>query len=301
MEFCETHSLAIGNTFCNCAHGDRATYRHIGTSIAEPISEKTHLQLDLGIFPQEFINDVDCIKSDRMEPLASHHFVVVAQLNVALGDHHKPAERVLLYDRSALKDAAVSAAFTECFAATLAGTPLTASADYLIHAESAQGAIAAVLDEKSDKITGAFKVAEQQVLPKMPVVRRKPWISDSTISLIEQRRLARQHFDSDGEKLLHKAIKKSARKDRRTWLLDLAGKGDWKSLRLLRKPRVAPQGRLKDSTGEFVSSEERSETFSKYLQDVQWAVRPTSTMDENSLGPELLVDLSSITEGIWTR
>ena len=137
LEFCEAHSLAIGNTFCNCAHDDRATYRHIGTSIVEPITERKHLQLDLGIFPQEFIDDVDYIRSDHMEPLASHHFVVLAQLNVALLEKHKPAERLLLYDRSALKDTAVSAAFTECFAATLAGSHPTSSADYLIRAESA--------------------------------------------------------------------------------------------------------------------------------------------------------------------
>ena len=98
LEFCAAHSLVIGNTFCNCAHEDRATYRHIGTSIAEPISERTHLQLDLGIFPQDFVNEVVFIRSDRREPLASHHFVVVSQLNVALADVHKRADRPLLND-----------------------------------------------------------------------------------------------------------------------------------------------------------------------------------------------------------
>ena len=57
------------------------------------------------------------------------------------------------------------------------------------------------------------------------------------------------------------------------------------------------QGRLRDLSGNLVSSEERAETLAEYLERVQWAVRSTSLNPYTSkLGPELPVDVGNISE-----
>jgi hypothetical protein len=52
---------------------------------------------------------------------------------------------------------------------------------------------------------------------------------------------------------------------------------------------------LKKQQGEQVCSEERAETFAKYLQDVQWQVRPATLIDDSPKFPQLDVDLGPIT------
>ena len=85
--------------------------------------------------------------------------------------------------------------------------------------------------------------------------------------------------------------------DRAEWLTELAQTGSWDGVRRLRKrPRLA-QGRLKDSSGQLVSSEHRADTMAAYLETVQWAVRPAQDLpDRPPLGPELPVPLGDFLE-----
>ena len=78
------------------------------------------------------------------------------------------------------------------------------------------------------------------------------------------------------EKQLRKETQKSVRKDRALWLEELAGRGDWESLRKLRSKNTASQTRLKDIHGEIVSSELRAETLADHLEQLQWRVRPVT-------------------------
>ena len=55
---------------------------------------------------------------------------------------------------------------------------------------------------------------------------------------------------------------------------------------------------MRNLSGELVSSEERAETLAAYLEQVQWAVRPTTAaLSEEPLGPLLPINMSQITEG----
>ena len=67
----------------------------------------------------------------------------------------------------------------------------------------------------------AFQEAESQ-LPSCGTVPKKPWISRTTVNLIQQRADARSSGDYIEEKLLHKAIRRSVRSDKAAWLDDLA-------------------------------------------------------------------------------
>ena len=73
---------------------------------------------------------------------------------------------------------------------------------------------------------------------------------------------------------------------------DLASRGDWNSIKLLRKGRSARQGRLRNIHGELVSSELRAHTLAEHLEQVQWRVRPTTLIPgvRASLGEQLHVN-----------
>ena len=60
-------------------------------------------------------------------------------------------------------------------------------------------------------------------------------------------------------------------------------------MRKLRQKKQHNQGRLKDSAGNLVASDERAQTFAEYLQNIQWAVRPALLIDGAPLFSELTV------------
>jgi len=116
----------------------------------------------------------------------------------------------------------------------------------------------------------------------MPKPPNKPWISQATLDLVDRKRLARSQGSYVTEKLLRKQVQKSAKRDRANWLQDLAARGDWASLKMLRKGRKPQQGRLYNTSGEPVSSECRAETFAQHLETVQWRVRHVTLVPDVS-------------------
>ncbi len=79
--------------------------------------------------------------------------------------------------------------------------------------------------------------------------------------------------------VLSSAVRTSVKNDRAEWLNRALASGDWHQIRKLRKRSPANQGRLRDSQGKVVSSEERAETLAEYLESIQWAVRPASIVE----------------------
>ena len=57
---------------------------------------------------------------------------------------------------------------------------------------------------------------------------------------------------------------------------------------MLRKPKTPQQGRLKNSDGNFVFSNERADTLGIHLQNIQWAVRPATLISRTSLIHDVL-------------
>ena len=56
-------------------------------------------------------------------------------------------------------------------------------------------------------------------------------------------------------------MKDSAKDDRKVWLNKLVENADWASLRLLRKPKQADKGRLRDMDGRVVAHDEKAGTL----------------------------------------
>ena len=99
--------------------------------------------------------------------------------------------------------------------------------------------------------------------------------------------------DNRAEARLNKDIKKSARKDRQERLKTLAGTGSWKDIRKLRGGAAQSQGRLHGVDGVPISSDCRAERFAQVLQDVQWAVGPTTLFDDTPVFDPLLINLDN--------
>ena len=84
MERCMTHSRAVANMFCPTPPEAKATFHEPGTPPMSPISENGFNMLDLVLVPQDSLHMVAQVQSDRLVPVASHHFPVVASLNISL-------------------------------------------------------------------------------------------------------------------------------------------------------------------------------------------------------------------------
>lgn len=129
------------------------------------------------------------------------------------------------------------------------------------------------IDERWSEWRASVSDAAEKCVPAAAPRKTKPWISEATLGLIQRRLDARASADWPLEKQLRKETQKSVRKDRSNWLTDLAGRGDWQSLRKLRQKGRASQTRLQNLQGETVSTELRAETLADHLEHLQWRVR----------------------------
>ena len=134
--------------------------------------------------------------------------------------------------------------------------------------------------------------ASRKHIPLAPPTPHKPWISEATFALIRKRQEARRANDWSLEKELRRETKQSSRRDRARWLQDLAGSGDWQSLRKLRGGNKARQTRLRDCRGCIVSSELRADTLADHLEKTQWGVRPVTLQPDPPppVFPELSIE-----------
>ena len=79
----------------------------------------------------------------------------------------------------------------------------------------------------------------------------------------------REAGDRVTEKILTRAIRNSAKHNRSIWLENLASSGKWEDLRMLKKKFPKKLAKLKDESGNDRFSNERADTFAKYLESIQ--------------------------------
>ena len=256
LEFCESFGYAVANTwFPNPPHM-QVTYHELGVGPMSCIDEKTFNVLDLLLVGQGDLGKVLNICSDRSGCVASHHFPITAQLDVAIT---VPRHNGTAPNRQwiSLKDPHILGAF-------------------LKEVPPAPSCTLGTVDVEWSTWRDGILSAVDGCIPETKVKKKRPWITEDTLQLIRARLDARIAGDWMLEKQLRKETQKSVRKDRTLWLQELAGQGDWESLRKLRPKNTASQTRLKDTHGETVSSELRAETLADHLEHLQWRVRPIS-------------------------
>ena len=139
-----------------------------------------------------------------------------------------------------------------------------------------------------------MKQAMRVSLPLASVARNRPWISQRTLHMIESRNSLRIRGDHAAEKEMNQNIRRSARTDRKAWLLDNLRTGTWDSIRRLRSGFQPKRGRMQDSAGAAVSTEQRANTLASYYATTQWQVRFAELVpiQTGQLGPHLPVALT---------
>ena len=86
------------------------------------------------------------------------------------------------------------------------------------------------------KLSSTYLQAIERNIPKASSKPRKPWISQSTLDLLEERGRLRQQGDMVKVTEWNRDIRKAAKRDKRNWLDGQLQSGDWGPIGNLRKP-----------------------------------------------------------------
>ena len=254
LELCQTHDLAIANTFFEQPANRQVTVYDVGSNPSDMLTADHFGQIDFVLVQCAWMNTISHVYSDMSLVLSSHHFVVVADLQVAISKNVQKHARQPHFCISSLHDEEIANRFAALFDDNMAGHEKhDNSPDALRHA-----------------ISNAFRDAAESCLPRRAKVAKRPWISTNTLELLEKRDVARTRGDTTGERSLSKQIKHSVADDREIWLNQLLQSGDWGEIRKLRQKKSQNYGRLCNSKGEIVDSDMHAETLATYFESVQW-------------------------------
>jgi len=276
MQFCESNTLSIANTFMDTPPEQKVTYMEPGATYMGPVCDELYNMLDIFLCDGTAFNQCSEILSIREAALATDHYLVRSVFTFD-AQPAAPKARPKL-NVAALESESCKSDFIRAFNNTVHGVP----ADYNISQYWAT-------------TRTAMKNA-CQALPTAPEATNNPWISASTLDLIRQRRLARAANDYDNEKILHQQVRASAKKDRTEWLDKMLQDGNWTQVRKLRRPRRAKCCKLQGQDGEFVESDKWADTMADHLEFIQWRVRPPGIVAGPPLGPILPVVLAEFTK-----
>ena len=98
------------------------------------------------------------------------------------------------------------------------------------------------------------------------------------------------------EKELNKITRASAKADRRDWLEQQLGDGNWTAIKAHRKGFKPTLGRLQNQAGELVESSMRADTMATHFETVQWAGHPEPLEDLNlptrAFEQNLIIDIA---------
>ena len=281
VEFCTCAGLMVSNTFADTADKQKVTCYNVGVKRAVDISWATHAQIDFLLCQQSCGHIVTSIFSDQEAALSSHHFALRFDLDVVM-EKGQQTKRALSYDPGSLSVNFTATRFAQSFDDHMQEWTAAAQPDGL--------------DQYFAMMTDAFQAAAAETLPKVPVKRQRPWISNRTLELLNQRAEARHSGAFEAERALAKAIRQSVKQDRSNWLNDLVATGGWDAVRKLRKEPACAQGRLRDGSGSIVDSDRRPALLADHLERVQWRVRETvAPGDRPVLGEQLSVNMADIT------
>ena len=272
VEACVAIGACVANTHFLKPSEQLVTYHNLTTKPMHQISPCGFAQIDHCLVDRGALHLLDDISTDRRAPLPTHHFILLATLAIK-SEKDKKTERNKTFDASQLVDKDVSRAFCTNFR------------EKVLQETQMQS-----LNDRASGIEVAMHAAAADTL-YAGSQKKRPWISSTTLALIQQRELVRAMGDRDGELLLNRQIRKAAKQNRREWLESMLAGGSWSAVRRLRrKPAVKPT-QIKNERGELVDSHARSNTMADYFENVQWKVSLAELVPEMqyNLGDDLPV------------
>ena len=270
LSFAAINGLFVGNSFFE--HNDNHTLTWKSND------GRTQKLLDYILFPRNFRSTLENVKVNCVASIGSDHSMVCCKLKLHL--RAPPKKRPVKLDYSVLL-----ADGREQFELTL---------------QNRFGALQDLpLDEYWSRMKGGIKSAVQEVCPRKKR-QFKPWISQTTLKLVAERKLAIQAHKNAERNQLNRDIKASLLVDEETWLREkcdemerAASMGHSRSLYSTLKV-VAGDGKkctrghqLKDKTGLLIkSSSGRLRRWAEYFQDLLNRPDPTDTDDELTVAAE---------------
>ena len=209
------------------------------------ITEDKYNILDYVMCDAATLGQIRDLRTHREAALATDHYLLTVDFQHSQHDDplpHKPPR-----DRDLLRDPAVQSLYAEAFLDEIAGHTVAGNVDAVWE----QGARAA-------QVAAA-------VLPRRPEEVKRPWVSQRTLALIQQRSEARASNDRPEERRLLKEVRRSCKNDKTMWLDSNIASGRWDDIRRFCRPRQHKQGRLQNIHGQLVESHERADTMATYL------------------------------------
>ena len=82
LEVCQSHQLAIANTFFHHPPHEQATCYNVGATPHSDVIPDNFGQIDFMLISQNAVSLVEDVCANQQYPLASHHFLVTAKLQV---------------------------------------------------------------------------------------------------------------------------------------------------------------------------------------------------------------------------
>ena len=274
LELCEALDLVVGNTFFAQPPGRQY---NVGSNPCFALIPANFGQIDFILPNTDWLHVLQDVASCMEMALASHHFPIIVQLDVAI-PKRVAQPRVHQFDVAHLESHVVGNRFRELFQSEMESL----RADH-----PSTNEMCANMRICYEKLAG-------ECLPKVSRRARKPWISNITVQLISDRDVARAQRNHELEKHLTKSIKFAVKTDRTQWLNNMLAKGDWKEIRKLRQGFCPKQGRLKDGQ-DVVESNLRADVLAKHFETVQWCNRFTTGASGDRRGPPLPVSQDDIT------
>ena len=222
VDFCKTNSLIVANTWFKHPPGKQVTYKEPHTKVLPDNncdwSPQDFAQLDLCLIPQRWRNACTDICSQPRANLDSDHFPVKVCMRVKLGAKAKPARYAKWDFNGATKE-------------TIASMNKDIE-DGIANENLKEGRPTDIWH----KLSSAYLQAIERNIPKISSRPRKPWITQSTLDLLEERGRLRQQGDMTKVAELNRDIRKAAKRDKRNWLDGQLQTGDWGPITNLRKP-----------------------------------------------------------------
>ena len=280
LEMREALGLFVANTGFDLPVEKQVTVYNVGSSPAATLNSTNFGQIDFLLVGREWWHKILSVASCMDMSLASHHFPIIAEIDVELPKAIATTARDPRYHLSELQSACTSSLFATYFHECM----------LQCHCENGTA------DELCTAMATSFQQSAERCLHQTKRQARKPWISSRTLHLLEERDKARTSRNPHLEKMLHGKVKQSVKMDRSQWLDDLLKTGDWNEIRRLRKGHRPQSRRLKNADGNVVESDQRAETLANYFESVQWAPRATTEAPRSTCDDPLLVSNTSISE-----
>ena len=201
LELCHAHDLAVANTFMEQPACRQVTVYNVGSSPVDELTAAHFGQIDFVLVQRAWLGTVRQLYSDMNMALASHHFAVIADLQIAVPKvvkevipKHALNSRVSI---SALNAVEVANRFALLFDESMSNHE---------HHELS-------VDDFYDVMSDAFRHAADKCLPQRARIAKRPWISSETLSLLQRRDDARFSRDVSAERDLSKQIRRSVAVD----------------------------------------------------------------------------------------